>query len=320
MRRTLTMIAIMTLLAGCTGGGADGTKPTGTTEARPSAPLLLVGSCWEGGQILRFDGSNGKFMSKFADKGELDCAEGDGIIGPDGNLYVTNFSPGRIDQVKGSKDSVVRYNPKTGEFIDVFISPSPQLDGPHGLAFGPDGNLYVATRFTDSVLRYDGRTGKFIDEFIPPGSGGLNDADRIVFRPDGRLYVVSLETASVLRYDSKTGKFIDEFVKAGSGGLTRPHDLVFGPDGELYVSSFPNNAIMRYDGKTGEFLGEFVKPGTSPLEYVGKMAFGPNGNLFATSCINNMVLEYEKESGKLVGPRVAAGSGGLNGTTFMVFV
>ena len=57
------------------------------------------------------------------------------------------------------------------------------LDNPRGLKFGPDGNLYVASRGTDSILRFDGATGAFIDEFVASGSGGLNDPHFLAFTP-----------------------------------------------------------------------------------------------------------------------------------------
>ena len=116
---------------------------------------LLVGSCFSQ-SILRYDAETGAFLSAFvpAGSGGLDCPEGSMLIGPDGNLYVTNFSPARITEEPVFSDSVLRYDGRTGAFIDVFISPSSVLNGPHGMAFGPDGNLYVGTRFSDRVLRY----------------------------------------------------------------------------------------------------------------------------------------------------------------------
>jgi WD40 repeat protein len=283
------------------------------------ATTLLVGSCWEGA-VLQYDGNTGKFLNRLVKPGaELTCAEGDGIIGPDGNLYVTNFNPGRIDAYNKSQDSVLRYDPATGKLIDVFISPSPALNGPHGLAFGPDGNLYVSTRFSSSVLRYDGKTGEFMGAFIKEGAGGLRDASRMIFK-DNFLYVISLESASVLRYDAKSGEFIDVFVKSGSGNLSRPHDFIFGPDGNLYVSSFPNNSVLRYDGKTGEFMGAFIKEGSANINYIGKMQYGPDGRFYLTSCADNKVMRFDARTGGLIDIFVPSGSGGLEGTTFLVFV
>src|SRR5262245_30556518 len=83
---------------------------------------------------------------------------------------------------------VFRYNETNGNFIDVFVpNTNGLLNLPHGLAFGPDGNLYVASAANDSVLRYNGTNGAFIDTFISPGSG-LDYPVRLIFRPDGRLY------------------------------------------------------------------------------------------------------------------------------------
>lgn len=49
--------------------------------------------------------------------------------------------------------SVLRYNADTGAFHDVFVQPrSGGLDGPWGLAFGLDHNLYVASERTNRSL------------------------------------------------------------------------------------------------------------------------------------------------------------------------
>ncbi|MEK6224581.1 MAG: hypothetical protein N2A97_06970 [Thermodesulfobacteriales bacterium] len=61
-------------------------------------------------------------------------------------------------------NEVLRYNGRTGAFIDAFVSAeSGGLEKPAGLVFGPDGNLYVGSVVSNEVLRYDGMTGAFID-------------------------------------------------------------------------------------------------------------------------------------------------------------
>ena len=60
-------------------------------------------------------------------------------------LFLASFSGNRV----------LRYSETNGTFISVFVaSGSGGLNLPHGLAFGPDGNFYVASAGTDEVLRY----------------------------------------------------------------------------------------------------------------------------------------------------------------------
>jgi hypothetical protein len=78
---------------------------------------------------------------------------------------------------------VLRYDGKTGDFIDVFVAPgSGGLDFAAELSFGPDGNLYVNSYLGDSVLRYDGKTGGFLDAFVPSG-GQLMSPTGLIFSP-----------------------------------------------------------------------------------------------------------------------------------------
>jgi sugar lactone lactonase YvrE len=166
-----------------------------------------------------------------------------------------------------------------------------------GIAYGPDGNLYVNDTTQNSILRYNGNTGAFQNVFVSnSANGGLDNLvgelpkgllipGDMTFGPDGNLYVVSANTGQILRYNGSTGAFMDVFVAAGSGGLTNPQDLKFGKDGNLYVSSQAgdglaasgNGQIFRYDGTTGAFIDLFID---SPNLLLG-FTFSPNGNIYA---------------------------------------
>jgi hypothetical protein len=198
------------------------------------------------------------------------------------------------------QSAVLRYNGVTGAFIDTFVSPfSGGLDDPEGMAFGPDGNLYVSSFNTDEILRYNGSTGAFIDSFIPSGSGGLDGSQGLVFGSDGNLYVASWFTSSIMRYDGQSGAPLPSpgnlgAIFATGGGLISPYDLVFGPDGLLYVSGAESNNIVRFDGLTGSPLGPFVPSVPEP----SGLTFGVDGNLYVSSGnFGTEVLRFDGTTG-----------------------
>jgi hypothetical protein len=100
------------------------------------------------------------------------------------------------------------------------------LATPGSMAFGPDGNLYVAYGFF--VNRYHPTTGAFLGQFVDTGDRtGLRYAVGIAWGPDDNLYVATQNTAGVQRYNGTTGAFMDDFVPPGSGGLTAPSHISF---------------------------------------------------------------------------------------------
>jgi sugar lactone lactonase YvrE len=116
-------------------------------------------------------------------------------------------------------NSILRYDDKTGEFIDTLVpTGSGGLNGPSGMTIGSDGLLYVISIRTDSVLRYNLQTGAFVDTFV--SDNALDFAEDLTFGPDGNFYLSSLNSTDrsrnkVVRYDGKTGVKIDDFVQPG---------------------------------------------------------------------------------------------------------
>jgi DNA-binding beta-propeller fold protein YncE len=200
------------------------------------------------GQILRLTVA-GKDPEVFVAPGSGGLFSPSGLgFGPDGNLYVVNnrgFSP----------PNVLRFNGRTGAFIDVFAT---GLVVPQDLVFGPDGKLYVSNGAANSVSWFDGISGVSLGTFIPTGSGGLNGPIGLVFGPDGDLFIASAFTNSVKRFNGSTGAFVDDFASIAGHGDT-PTDLAFGPDGNLYVVSRDvGTSILRFNGSTGAFIDVYA--------------------------------------------------------------
>lgn len=308
-RKALTMLAVLCALA----------------AAHAQASRLLVGSALSN-SILRYSGQTGVFTDLFIPAGSGGLSFPDGmVLGPDGNLYVRSgvsilrfsgqtgafmgmFASGG-GQDTGGLFFDVRYDQQSGAF--VVTSPASGLDGPTGLAFGPDGNLYVSS--PGRILRYSGQNGAFMGSFA--GGGGLANPTSLAFGPDGNLYVSSFPGNAVLRYNGQMGAFIDVFVPAGRGGLNRPSGLLFGPDGSLYVSSFNTDSVLRYNGQTGQFVGIFT---TGGLDGPTGLLFGPDGSLYVSSYLTHSVLRYNGQTGALIDTFIAPG-GGLNGPFGLLF-
>jgi len=150
--------------------------------------------------------------------------------------------------------------------VPFVVAGSGGLGSPRGLAFGPNGNLFVAS-LTGQVLEYDGATGSFVGVFVDAtgNGGGPVDPYGLVFH-QGSLFVASFFPSEVKEFDAVTGAFVQTFVTSGSGGLSGPSGLAFGPDGDLYVTSQGDDSVKRYDGATGSFVESFVPSASGGLD------------------------------------------------------
>jgi sugar lactone lactonase YvrE len=243
-----------------------------------------------------------------------------------GDLFVTGYL----------SNSVARFD-WASQTYQPFVSPgSGGLQQPRGIAFGPDGNLYVTEQAKDvtqqsqdMVFRFNGSTGAPLPApgqsgavFIPAGSGGLSKACDLAFGADGNLYVISGNTNQVLEYQgpagSSPGAFMKVFVSITNG--SGPNNLAFGPDGNLYVDladgAIPGytppspgsyGSINRYDGTTGAPIGNgvFVTYASGGLANPRQFVFDSQGtNLYVASSPNatggpmGQVLHYQGPNGQ----------------------
>ena len=208
-------------------------------------------------------------------------------------------------------DKIVRFDYPSGQPFDHFVGSGISiLDDGLEMAYGPDGNLYIASWRTNSVLRYHGQTGRFLNTFVTVGSGELNGPRGLAFGPDGDLYVASGGTNSVLRFDGGTGEFVGEAVPAGTFGLAGPIGVLFDDRGRLYVSGYDsNNVLVVPPGGSPTVL---VSSGESVLFRPTQMAIGPDEALVVASQGSSAsAVRFDRMTGQTLGILLPAGAGGL---------
>jgi len=237
--------------------------------------------------------------------GTTDCADTDCFFDAACLPPPTRGGPGDILMAN------FRYDGITGMLLHTFPTGS-ELQGPAGLAIGPDGQLYIAGTQSRNIVRFDLARGFRYGSFVQPGSGGLFDPAGITFGPDGKLYVADRTKNRVMRYNGSSGAFIDEFVPQNSGGLFWAGTVAFGLDGNLYVSSIEGHAILRYNGQTGAFMNAFVPQQSGGLMRPYGFVFGPDGNLYVTHGITEgAVYRFNGTTGAFMDLFVPPQTGGL---------
>ncbi len=185
---------------------------------------LYVAS-YQSNQVLRYDGSTGAFLGVAVAAGDGGFGIPLGLnFGPDGMMYVASRANGsimRFDAPTGTRDAgfaatwtgpdledftfgpdghiyaadgdrIVRLNGSTGAFIDAFVAAGAGgLSYAVGLAFGPDGRLYVSDQNADAIRVYHGTTGASLGDHVPAGGGGLNSPTYITFAASHQVTVAA---------------------------------------------------------------------------------------------------------------------------------
>lgn len=210
-----------------------------------------------------------------------------------------------------NNDSLLGYDLSSGDYRGPFVgSLAGGLDAPHGVAFGPDGRLYIASNATHSVLCYDGQTGAFQEAFVPSGYAGMENPWDVAFGPEGDLYVSCPSTDRVLRFQGATGALVGFY--AHNQYLLSPTGLAFAPDGSLLVCGHVSDNVVRFNRESRAYIDEFIPGKSGGLDGPIGICAGPDGNLHVASTYTDSVLRYDGQTGAFLDAFVAPGSGGLD--------
>lgn len=196
----------------------------------------------------------------------------DTAIAPDGSVYVADRRFQRIVRIlpDGGFEVVAGRNSSGGYTGDGGLATDARLRLPRGIAFGPDGTLYIADTNNRRIRAVDPATGLITtvagngtNSGVTPGpalDSGI-DLPVNVAVLDGKLYISLYNAAQIAAVDLSAGT-IEVVVGtgvagyAGDGGpaldaqLDRPQELEV-HDGALLWNSSNNQTVRSYETVTG---------------------------------------------------------------------
>ncbi|MFF3501015.1 hypothetical protein [Streptomyces sp. NPDC003247] len=170
------------------------------------------------------------------------------------------------------------------------LNPPNPLWGSNGVAFGPDGRLYVAQFLAGRISAVDPADGDV--EVVVPADGPVRSPDDLAFGADGSMYIADLVPGRVWR-------------RSPRGEYTSVSEEVAVPNGITCVGDrlFVNE--MKMDGRLLELFPEGGDPVvlTGGIALGNAMQLGPDGCLYYPHMVSNQVWRISPDGGE---PEVVA--------------
>lgn len=200
--------------------------------------------------------------------------------------------------------------------IGALAGSGPGFSGPVSLDFGPDGNLYVASRGNPNqheavrVTRCT-KDGEYLGQMPGwgEGEGEFIWITDIAFNAEGKLFATEEHTHRINVYDPTDFSFLYTFGEHGSGEgqLDRPSGIAFDSCNNALVVDSLNNRVQQYS-VDGKFLGQWGEfgDGEGQFNMPWDIFIDGDDNVFVTDWRNDRVQKLTRDGQVLM---VFGGSG-----------
>jgi len=208
-------------------------------------------------------------------------------VDADGNIYIAEFSRHAIRKINvqtGIITSIAglpRSSCTTAPCGDGGLATAAQLNGPRGVAFDADGNMYIADFSNHAIRKIDKNTGVITTvagtirsscSAAPCGDGGLakdaklNSPTRIAFDAQGNLFIADYGNQVIRKVDKNTGiistyagtmKVSCAVAPCSDGSLATsatfngPSGVAIDANDNVFVTEYGNHTVRRIDKNTG---------------------------------------------------------------------
>ncbi len=251
------------------------------------------------GHIFIFNKGHRKLM-EFDTGGKYLRSLGEGIfkdphglrIDADDNIWTTDLeshlvikmSPkGRLLMVLGQNGTSGTYD-ETRKMV-LFFKPA-------DIAFGQNGDIYVADGYGNSRLVHLDKDGNLIKAWGEKGSeeGNFDNPHNVVIDKEGKLYVADRYNSRVQVFNAE-GNFLQAWTDVGI-----PWGLAITDDQHIYMTDGNTEQIIKLDTQ-GNILATYRAGGgtqSGELRAAHGIAVGKNGELYVTEVLNWRVQRLEK--------------------------
>ncbi len=218
--------------------------------------------------------------------------------------YECKISAFRPDAVR----TFPEYDPD-GEFFDRWGekgSDEGQLNGPSGLAFDANDDLYVVDSMNNRMQKFS-KTGDFIRSW-----GGLGSSDGEFNRPwgitvdgEGFVYVADWGNHRVQKFTGD-GEYLTTFGAPGgtAASLDHPAGVAVDGDGDVYVTDWGNRRVQIFE-PNGETLAA-LHGDALELSKAGEYNMARDPESIKRFRQNDFVMPYLAEFGRPIGIAIDA--------------
>lgn len=268
-------------------------------------------------------------------------------IAPDGSLYISDGNNDLIRRVGAdgliSTVAGLYVGGSSGNHYfngDGIPATNAILYGPEGLAFAPDGSLYIADTGRQTIQRVglDGVIHIVAGSFSgvdgdggPATSAWLYDPTSVVIAPDGTLYIADYRHHRIRRVGpdgiittlagNGTAGYGGDGGAATAAQLNFPRVIALAPNGSLYIAEELNYRIRRVDpdgvittvagNGTAGYSGDGGSATDAELRSPYGVAIAPDGSLYIADTGNGRIRRVGADG--LITTVAGNGQGGYSG-------
>ena len=210
-------------------------------------------------------------------------------LGRDGLLHVASrANPNQPEAVRVTRCTV--QGDYVGEFGGWGEAPG-QFIWVTAIAFGPDGNLYLADENNHRISKFTSE-GHFLDCWGEFGDavGQINRPSGLAFAPDGTVVIADSLNHRIQRFTAD-GSSLDAWGEPGHGPgqFNMPWAVAVDSSGAVYVSDWRNDRVKKFE-RDGRLVAEFDgRDGGNGFSRPNGLAVDGQGRIYVCDWWNDRV-------------------------------